>query len=121
MTFQNVRTGATGFAVNELRHVSFAVADTSQPLRALDGRVAFRLALERLRFSLKHVVEQLLRAVRAVNLADRLQQIERELVALALKQIVAALRKPINHLRSAHFLRPPPGIEVTIARERDAM
>ena len=30
-------------------------------------------------------------------------------------------REAIDHFRAAHFLRAPPGIEVTIALEREAM
>ena len=51
----------------------------------------------------------------------RFQQLECELVAIGRKKIVGAAREPVNHFRPAHSLRPPPGIEITIALEGEAM
>jgi hypothetical protein len=42
-------------------------------------------------------------------------------MTIGLKKIVSAAGKAINHLRPAHSLGTSPGVEITIAMERDAM
>src|SRR5205807_5555221 len=56
-----------------------------------------------------------------VNFLDRLQQLEREIVTVARKKVVGPAGEPVNHFRATHFLRPPPGIEITVALESKAM
>ena len=42
-------------------------------------------------------------------------------MAIGMKEIVSATGKAIDHLRSSHFLRSPPRIQITVTMERDAM
>ena len=42
-------------------------------------------------------------------------------MAVGMKKIMRAARKTIDHLRSAHFLRAPPGIQIAVAMQRNAM
>ena len=44
-----------------------------------------------------------------------------KVVAVGMEKIVGAPGQAINHFRAAHFLRASPGIEITIALEREAM
>ena len=70
---------------------------------------------------LEDIEKHLLRAVRAIDFLDRLQQLEGEIVAVAGEQIVGPAGQAIDHFRPAHFLRASPGIEITVALERKAM
>src|SRR5438045_6653622 len=38
-----------------------------------------------------------------------------------MKKIVRSARKAIDHLRSAHFLRSPPGIKIAVAMQLNAV
>ena len=42
-------------------------------------------------------------------------------MAVGMKKIVCAARKAIDHLWPAHFLRTPPGIEIPVAMQGNAM
>lgn len=42
-------------------------------------------------------------------------------MAIGMKKIVSTAGKAIDHLRSSHFLRSPPRIQITVTMERDAM
>ena len=42
-------------------------------------------------------------------------------MAFGMKKIMRATRKAIDHLWSAHFLWPTPGIQVAVAMQRNAM
>ena len=42
-------------------------------------------------------------------------------MAVGMKEIVRAARKAIDHLRSAHFLRATPGIQIAVAMQSNAM
>jgi hypothetical protein len=43
------------------------------------------------------------------------------LITVSLKEIVTPARKPVDHLRAAHFLRSPPRIQITVTVQCDAM
>ena len=83
--------------------------------------VAFDLCLQLARFPFEKVVKQLFGSVASVNFLDRLQEIEREGVAVRLEEPMTATGQPIDHLGPAHLLRASPGIEITVALEGEAM
>src|SRR6516165_11770891 len=119
MTFQNLRTVFP--RRKKLRHVTFVVANFGHPLRALDHAVAFDFCSQLGGPLFEHVIKKLFRRVRSVNFADRLEQLERKLIAIEWEKIVAAPRQPINHFWPAHLLRTPPSIEITVALQRKAV
>ena len=120
MTLQNLRA-AIFLIAEELRHVAFAVADMCQPFRAFRYSVSFRFSLESRGFLFENAVKQLLRRRRSGDRLGCLSQVERELMALGVEKIMRPAGKAIDHLRSAHFLRSPPGIQIPVAMQRNAM
>jgi hypothetical protein len=56
-----------------------------------------------------------------VDFLDRPQQIKSKGIAVGLEQSLGPASQAVNHLRTSHFLRPAPGIEITIALEGYAM
>src|SRR5438093_10884409 len=69
MTFQNLRT--VFFRRKKLRHVTFTVAHSGQPLRAFDDVLAFGLYFQCRGALVKHIINEFFRRVRSVNLANR--------------------------------------------------
>jgi hypothetical protein len=92
-----------------------------EPLGPLHNGVALNLGFQAGRFPLENVEKHLLGSVRSMDLLDGLEQLKREIVAIAGEQVVGPAGQAIDHLRAAHFLRASPGIEITIALERQAM
>ena len=72
-------------------------------------------------FAFENVEKKFLGTIRSVNLLDRLQQFESELITFLGKKIVSAARQPINHFGPSHFLWAAPGVEIPIALEGEAM
>src|ERR1044071_5853905 len=107
--------------INELGHVALSIAHVGEPFRTFSDRVSFRPGLESSGFLFKNIIEKLLCSVRSVDFLRRFQEIESKLVTVSLKKIMAASCQPINHLRSAHLLRPTPGVQVAVALESQTM
>src|ERR1700730_17315476 len=120
MTFKNLRTTVLLLG-GKLRHVAFPIPHLGKPFRTLGNGFTFDFGFQRGRLSFKHVIEKLLRSVWTVNFFGGFQQLERQLIAITWIKVVTATSKPINHFGTAHFLRAPPGIEITIALQRQAM
>src|ERR1041385_5894692 len=120
MALNNARA-AVVLVVDELGHVTFAVTNVREPLRALRYGVPLRLGFEPRSLLFENAVKKLLRRVWPVDFLGRFQQIQSELMTVGLEEIVASARKAIDHLRPAHFLRATPGVEVTVAVKGDAM
>ena len=72
-------------------------------------------------FALENVEKKFLGTIRSVDLLDRLQQFESELITFLGKKIVSAARQPVNHFGPSHFLRAAPSVEIPIAFEGEAM
>src|SRR3977135_2023073 len=98
MAFQNLRT-ALFFVGDELRHITFTVANFSEPLGSFRDILAFHPPLQRRRFLLETWVEKLLPPFPPVNRVDRFKELESKLIAVGLKKIVRPLRQPIDHFR----------------------
>src|SRR5437773_5006068 len=107
MTLEN--TGVAVFVVDELGHVTLPITNMREPLRAFRHRVSLRLGFERRGLLFENAVKKLLRRVWSVDFLGRFQQVQSELITVGLQTIVAAVPKPIDHLRPAHSLRATPG------------
>jgi len=119
MTFENLR--AALLSHEKLRHMAFAISDPGQPFCAVRDGLSFHPGFQRGGSFPKDIVEQFFGCVRSVNLPARPQQLERKLITIRGKEVVAAAREAVNHFRPAHFLRAPPGIKIAIALEGEAM
>src|SRR5947207_11657418 len=106
---------------DELGHVPLLIADVSEPLGALRDRFAFCLSFQCGSFLFENAIKKLLRRIRSVDLLGRFQQIESQLMAISLEKIMAPACQSIDHLRSTHFLRAPPGVQIAVAVKSDAM
>src|SRR5206468_13068785 len=107
--------------VNELGHVTFSIAHIGQPLGALSNRISFHLRLEPSRSFFKNIVAKLFRSIWPVDFLRRFQQVERQLMAVGLKKIMAAPGQPIDHLRATHLLRATPSIQLTVPLKGETM
>src|SRR5258705_11058061 len=119
MTLDN--PGSALIPIGKLGHVALPIAEMGEPFGALRHCFPLRFGFEPRGLFFEDIVKKLLRRVWPVNFLDRFQQIERELMAIGLKKIMAAARKPVNHFRATHSLWPAPGIEVAIALKGEAM
>src|SRR5436305_14330152 len=119
MAFENLRT--IFFGRKKLGHVTFAIAYFCQPFCAFEYVFAFHLRLELGGPLFKNIIKKLFRRVRAVDVANRSEQLESKLIAVDRKKIVTASGQPINHFRPAHFLRTPPSVEIAVSLESDTM
>ena len=120
MALQDLRA-AFFLVAHDLRHESLFFALSRKPLRAFRYRIAFRFRLQRRRFPLEDMEENLFRAIGAMDFIDRFQQFEGEIITVAREQIVGSPRQAVDHFRPAHFLRASPGIEVAIALQGETM
>src|SRR4029077_4007170 len=107
MTLEYVWT-AVGIR-HKLGHVAIAVTNTCERLRTIRNRVRLYFIRECSCSSFKNTIEQFFGTIRSVNLTNRVQQFQGELVAVGLEEIVGPLGQSIYHFGSAHFLGPTPG------------
>src|SRR6267142_6800121 len=107
--------------VNELGHITFSIAQIGQPLGTFSHCVSLHFRLERSCSYFKNIVEKLLRSIWPVNFLSRFQQIERQLMAVGLKKIMAAPGQSIDHLRATHLLRATPSIQITVPLKGETM
>lgn len=120
MTFQNLRPALTRL-LDVLRHKALGVAQAGQRLGAIFHRLTLKARLVCRTFPLENRVEQLFRGVWAINFLNRFEHIEGESVAIGFKQLMGPASQAVNHLGPSHFLWAAPGIEITVAFQRQAM
>src|SRR6266404_8220475 len=119
MAFDDLRTALV--LGGELRHVALAIANSHQRFGSFHDRRTFHLLFETGAFPLIQTVEQLLRRIRPMNFLNRLQKIDRKTVAIGLKKVMRPAGQTINHFRPSHLLRAPPGIEIAVSLESEAV
>src|SRR5438067_6377565 len=119
MAFDDLRT--TLVLTSELRHVTLAVAKSRQGFGPFSDSGTFHLLFETGAFPLVQVVEQLLRRIWPMNILNRLEKIDCKTVAVGLEKVMRPAGQTINHLRPSHFLRTPPGIEIAVSLEGEAV
>src|SRR5204862_7756496 len=87
-----LETLGTVFVGKDLAHVAFRVAGMREPFRAFRYRVPLCLRPERRGFLFENTVAKLLWRVWSVDFLGRFQNVQSELIAIALKKIVAPAR-----------------------------
>src|SRR5215813_2710002 len=107
--------------VDELGHMTLAITRISKPSSAFGDGIPSHFTLQRGGFLFKDIVKKFFRGVWSVDFLGCFQQVERELMAVGLKKIVAPARQSIDHLGTTHFLRTTPGIEIAITLESQTM
>jgi hypothetical protein len=91
MTLENLRA-AFFFVRHDLRHVTFAIPFTREPLRALQHGGALDPAFQIGALALKNTIKQFLRRIRSIILLDGFQKLVRNLISIGRKKIVRAFR-----------------------------
>src|SRR6266576_375695 len=119
MAFDDLRTALV--LGGELRHVTLAIANSRRRFGAFRNSCTFHLVFETDAFPLVQTVEQLLRRIWAINFLNGLQKVDRKTVAIGLEKVMCPARQTINHFRPSHPLRSPPGVEITVSLESEAV